>query len=133
MFIAFGWLLGLLLYFAEDCHAEENGDCVPFSVAFSAPVPAVPEHVFLGDDRVGRVTGFRDAPDGPRADICIERKFAGQFEQQSVCYLDAGNLQVYNVWSNGIDLKRGAELVGLTSKFDLLLYEARVIVRSIFR
>ncbi len=133
MLVVFGWLLGLVLFFAEDCRAEGNGDCLPFSVVFSAPLRVAPERVFLGDDRVGRVTGFRDDPDAPRVEICVERKFAGRFEQQSVCYLDAGNLQVYNVWSNGIDLKRGAEIVGLTSKFELLLYEAKVIVRAIFR
>lgn len=109
--------------------AFDERDCVIFRVKFDKVIESVPADIVLKKKVVGKAYAVEgQVLPVQEVEICIDRKYSGAFEKNTMCYITGNTLQIYNLWSTGIDLAEGDSVVGLTSNRGVFLYEVQLLL-----
>ncbi|WP_156920987.1 hypothetical protein [Fundidesulfovibrio putealis] len=120
-----------------DAFSAEQETCKKFRIVFEDSISKKLDDVYVNDEVAGVISSSESSRiDAKEIQVCIDRKYAGKFEINSVCYVSGNRIVVYNAWSTGIDLKDGEAIKGFTSRMNLYIYEARelsVLIKDTIR
>lgn len=120
-------------FFQEACRASADRQCASYTISFDPGVKDIPAGVYLDTNLVGEVL-HSDGDEQRQGEVavCIDKRFSRHVERGTVFYVSKGKVQMYNVWATGERLKDGETLAGFSSKFQLYLYELKVLATSVF-
>lgn len=115
-----------------EANTSEQMQCKQFNIVFTSRTKDLPLAVFSNEEKIGRVELLQELADNSQAiTVCIENKYSGLFEKNTICYASIDKIVVYNVWSTGVDLKEGESVKGFSSRLALFCYEAQELLALI--
>lgn len=109
-----------------DAFSAEQETCKKFRIIFEDSISKQLNDVYVNDEVIGVVSSSESSGVNIKEiQVCINSKYTGRFEKNSVCYVSGSRIIVYNVWSTGIDLKEGEAIRGFAGRISLYMYEAK--------
>lgn len=124
-----GQIFIFLMLLPGESFAASDRKCTVFRVTFDTSIDAIPADVVLKKSVVGTVNKLEEQALPVReVEICIDPKYSGEFEKNTICYISGGKLLVYNLWSTGADLAEGGHIKGFTSNRGIFIHEVKILL-----
>ena len=103
-----------------------------FSVQFDGALSNVPTEVFDGKRKIGTVHDYsKDSKDNGILFIRVHRDYASIIEYGIYFYVSGDRLEVYRLWSTGIDAESGTTFHGHENQFGIFMHELGMLLDSL--
>lgn len=119
-------LFAFFLLINEEAKSAEQDTCKTFRIVFDGKVKNIPPFVYANGEKIGKIERSKEANvPSQEVTVCIDSKYTGKFEKNSICYISNEQIVAYNLWSTGIDLKENESVRGFTSRVSAYIYSAK--------